>query len=283
MRKSQTCLINIRTNYPRFSVTERKIADYILKHPQNIIHSSINQVAEDLNVAESTVFRFCKRIGYKGYQAMKIALASEVISSEENIHESVQQEDRVETIATKVFQSHIQTLRDTLEIIDEDRLDKAVNTLTSARNIHFFGSGGSNIVALDAYHKFIRTGLQVQAVQDTHLQLMAASQLTADDCAILISHSGTSKDIIHVLNIVRKSNVKTIAITNFAKSTLSETANLSLYTSSEETSYRSEAFSSRIAQLTIIDALYVSVLMKMEDKGQEALKKMREALLIKRL
>ncbi|SER34648.1 transcriptional regulator, RpiR family [Gracilibacillus ureilyticus] len=283
MRKNQTCLMNIRTNYPRFSVTERKIADYIIKHPQNIIHSSINQVAEDLNVAESTVFRFCKRIGYKGYQAMKIALASEVISSEDNIHEKVEQGDMIETVASKVFQSHIQSLKDTLEIIDEEKLQLAVGMLTAARSVQFFGSGGSSIVALDGYHKFIRTGLQVQAVQDTHMQLMAAAQLTSEDCAILISHSGASKDIIHILNILRKSNVKTIAITNFAKSTLSESVNIALYTSSEETSYRTEAFSSRVAQLTLIDVLYVNILMKLGEKGQTALEKMREALMIKRL
>ncbi|WP_163538771.1 MurR/RpiR family transcriptional regulator [Gracilibacillus sp. YIM 98692] len=282
-KKQQTCLAKIRTNYPRFSVTERKIADYILQNTNKIIHSSINQLAEDLQVADSTVFRFCKRIGYKGYQAMKIALASEVVEPMQDINENVNENDAVDTVASKVFQAHIQTLEDTLQIVDEAQLQRAVQALLTAKSIHFFGSGGSSTVALDAYHKFIRSGLNVQMVTDTHFQLMAASQLTEEDCAVLISHSGSSKDILHVLNILRKNHVHTLAITNYAKSTLSTSVHVPLYTSSDETDYRSEAFSSRIAQLAIIDVLYANVMIHKGEEGQKALQKMREAIMVKRI
>ncbi|UOQ49289.1 MurR/RpiR family transcriptional regulator [Gracilibacillus caseinilyticus] len=281
--KRQTCLDQVRRNYPKFSVTERKIADYILKNPNQIIHSSINQLAEDLHVADSTVFRFCKRIGYKGYQAMKIALASEVVSSLQDIHEKVDQGDSVETVASKVFRSNMNALEETLQIIDEEEIRKAVKSLTTARFVHFFGTGGSNVVAIDAYHKFVRTGIAVQAVSDTHMQLMAASQLEKGDCAILISHSGSSKDIIHILNVLKEKNVTTIAITNFAKSTLSAAADIALYTSSVETDFRAEAFSSRIAQLSLLDLLYVNVLMEKGEEGQEAIRNMREAMIVKRI
>lgn len=282
-KQQQSVLMNVRTNYPRFSVTERKIADYILKNPNKIIHSSINQLAEDLDVADSTVFRFCKRIGYKGYQAMKISLASEVVSPIKDIHENVDEGDSFDTIASKVFRANIETLEDTLQIVDEEQLQLAVDTIVSSRSVHLFGSGGSSIIALDAYHKLVRTGLNVQTVTDTHFQLMAASQLTEQDCAVLISHSGSSKDILHILNVVKKNNVKTIAITNFAKSTLSAGVLVPLYTSSKETDFRSEALSSRIAQLTLIDVLYVNILLKRGEEGQAALKKMREAILVKRI
>ncbi|UOQ84116.1 MurR/RpiR family transcriptional regulator [Gracilibacillus salinarum] len=281
--KRQTCLDQVRRNYPKFSVTERKIADYILRNPNQIIHSSINQLAEDLHVADSTVFRFCKRIGYKGYQAMKIALASEVVSSLQDIHEKVDQGDSVETVASKVFRSNMNALEETLQIIDEEEVQKAVKSLTNARFVHFFGTGGSNVVAFDAYHKFVRTGIAVQAVSDTHMQLMAASQLEEGDCAILISHSGSSKDIIHILNVLKEKNVTTIAITNFAKSTLSAAADIALYTSSGETDFRAEAFSSRIAQLSLLDLLYVNVLMEKGEAGQEAIRNMREAMTVKRI
>ncbi|AST89924.1 MULTISPECIES: MurR/RpiR family transcriptional regulator [Sutcliffiella] len=282
-KQQQSVLMNVRTNYPRFSVTERKIADYILKNPNKIIHSSINQLAEDLDVADSTVFRFCKRIGYKGYQAMKIALASEVVSPIKDIHENVDEGDSFDTIASKVFRANIETLEDTLQIVDEEQLQLAVDTIVSSKSVHVFGSGGSSIIALDAYHKLVRTGVNVHTVTDTHFQLMAASQLTEQDCAVLISHSGSSKDILHILNVVKKNNVKTIAITNFAKSTLSAAVHVPLYTSSKETDFRSEALSSRIAQLTLIDVLYVNILLKKGEEGQAALKKMREAILVKRI
>jgi DNA-binding MurR/RpiR family transcriptional regulator len=269
--------------YPKFSITERKIADYILKNPNKIIHSSINQLAEDLDVADSTVFRFCKRIGYKGYQAMKIALASEVVSPLQDIHEKVDAGDSVETIATKVFRTNIKTIEDSLSIFNEEQLQLAVDGIVASDSIEFFGSGGSSIIALDAFHKLVRTGLKVNAVMDTHFQLMAASQMTKNDCAVLISHSGSSKDILHILNVVKSTGAKTIAITNYAKSPLSAAVDIPLYTVSEETEFRSEALSSRIAQLTLIDVLYVNILMKRGSEGQDALKKMREAITVKRI
>lgn len=100
---------------------------------------------------------------------------------------------------------------------------------------------------------------------------MAASQLDEKDCAVLISHSGSSKDILHIVNVLKKQKVKTIAITNFAKTTLSTAVHIPLYTSSGETDFRTEAFSSRIAQLTLIDLLYVNVLMNSGEEGREAL------------
>ncbi|WP_077620075.1 MurR/RpiR family transcriptional regulator [Bacillus sinesaloumensis] len=281
--QQKPCLVTIRTLYPRFSVTERKIADYILKYPNRIIHSSINQVAEDLSVADSTVFRFCKRLGYKGYQAMKIALASEIVSPTENIHEKVEVQDTVDTIASKVFQANMKTLEETLLITDEERLQVAVDTLLAAESIKFFGSGGSSVVALDGYHKFLRTGLKVNTVLDSHFQLGEASQMNERDCAILISHSGSSRDILQILNVVKSTGAKTISITNHAKSPLSTGVSIPLYTVSEETTYRPEALSSRIAQLTLIDALYVNIMIKRGKAGQEALEKMREAIIVKRI
>ncbi|WP_088105788.1 MurR/RpiR family transcriptional regulator [Halalkalibacter urbisdiaboli] len=282
-KNQQLCLASVRSHYPKFSVTERKIADYILDNPTKIIHFSINQLADALNVADSTVFRFCKRIGFKGYQAMKIALASEVVTPLTDIHEKVNEDDTSDTIATKVFRSNMKTIEDTLAVFDDEQMMLAVNAITNASSIEFFGSGGSSIIALDAYHKLIRTGLRVNAVTDSHFQLLAASQMTENDCAIFISHSGSTKDILHILNVVKSTGAKTIAITNYAKSPLSSAVDIPLYTVSEETDYRSEALSSRLAQLTLIDVLYVNILLKRGIKGQEALKKMREAISVKRI
>jgi RpiR family transcriptional regulator, carbohydrate utilization regulator len=283
MKEHQHCLASIRSHYPQFSETEKKIADYILENSTQIIHSTINSLAEDLGVADSTVFRFCKRIGFKGFQAMKIALASEIVTGLKDIHERVDEGDTPQTIASKVFRSNIKTIEDTLMVIDESRLQEAVDALTGAESIEFFGSGGSGVIALDAYHKLIRTGLRVRATSDSHIQLMTASQMTEKDCAVFISHSGSTKDILQTLEIVKETGAKTICITNFAKSPLSQGVDVPLYTVSEETDYRSEALSSRIAQLTLIDTLYVNIMMRREETGQEALKKMRKAISLKRI
>ncbi|UKS65828.1 MurR/RpiR family transcriptional regulator [Rossellomorea marisflavi] len=276
----QHCLARIRAHYPQFSTTEKKIADFILKRPEETIHSSINGLSDRLGVADSTVFRFCKRVGFKGFQAMKIALASEIMK--DSSHDRLDEGDTPTSIASKVFRSNCKTIEDTLVILDEEDLMKAVQAMETARSIEFFGSGGSGIVALDGYHKFIRTGLKVHATLDSHIQLMAASQMTDEDCAIFVSHSGSTKDILHILDIVKSTGATTIGITNFAKSPLSQQVDIPLFTVSEETDYRNEALSSRIAQLTLIDTLYANLLQIRETRGQESIRKMQEAIKSKR-
>ena len=279
----QHVLASIRGNYGKFSEKEKKIADYILDNPQKIIHHTINQVSDEVNVAESTVFRFCQRIGFKGYQALKIALAAEIVTPIKDIHEKISEGDSVGTVSKKVFRSNIKTLEDTMQIIDGDIFEQAVRLILAANRVEFFGNGGSAVVALDAYHKFIRSGLQINANLESHMQLMSASQLTDRDVAILISHSGSTKDMLDVLQVLQKKRVKTISITNFAKSPLTKEADLALYTSAEEIDFRSEAMSSRIAQLSIIDALYTNVMIAEKEPGRVALTNMREAMSLKRL
>ncbi|EIT83836.1 RpiR transcriptional regulator [Fictibacillus macauensis ZFHKF-1] len=272
------CLTQIRSSYGQFSEKEKKIADYMLEHPQDIIHSSITEVADRLQVADATVFRFCKRLGYKGFQAFKIALASDVVEPLQDIHETIAQDDSSIQIAQKVFQSNISTLEDTRHVLDEKNFQLVVEALLAARRIEFFGNGGSGIVAMDAHHKFIRTGKPSIAYTDTHFQLMSASQLTADDVAVFISHSGTNKDLLQVMNVAKEAGCVTISLTDYAKSALSERADLSLHTVSIETEFRSESLSSRIAQLSVIDALYVNVMMKRHEQSKASLQRMRSAI-----
>ncbi|WP_173915530.1 MurR/RpiR family transcriptional regulator [Halobacillus sp. Marseille-Q1614] len=281
--EAQHGLARIRSHYGRFSDKEKKIADYILDNPEIIIHHTINQVADELSVAESTVFRFCKRIGFKGYQAFKIALAAEIVTPIKDIHEEITDGDSIGTVSEKVFRSNNKTLDSTLQILDGASMEKAVQSILGAKKLEFYGCGGSAAVALDSYHKFIRTGIPVGTQLDSHMQLMSASQLTEEDVAIIISHSGTTKDSLDVLQVLKDRHVKTIAITNFAKSPLTKKADICLYTVSEETDFRSEAFSSRIAQLSIIDALYTNVMIAQQSKGKQAIAQMRKAMALKRL
>lgn len=283
VNNNQHCLASIRSNYGKFSDKEKSIADFILENPQNIIHHTINQVSEKLGIAESTVFRFCQRIGFKGFQAMKIALAAEVVTPIKDIHEKINEEDSIGTVTEKVFRSNIKTIEDTLHVQDENVIENAVDAILKAKKVQFFGSGGSAVVAMDAYHKFIRSGIDINANLDAHMQIMAASQLKSDDLAILISHSGSTKDLLDILQILKENNVTTIAVTNFAKSPLTKEADISLYTVAEETDFRSEALSSRIGQLSIIDALYTNVMISNNEAGQEALQNMRRGISLKRL
>jgi DNA-binding MurR/RpiR family transcriptional regulator len=131
---------------------------------------------------------------------------------------------------------------------------------------------------MDAFHKLIRTGIRTGTYGDSHFQLMAASQLSKEDVALFISHSGSNKDIIRLLNVVKETGAQTIGITGFPKSALSQNVDVALYTSSEETDYRPEALASRIAQLSLIDALYVNLMMLNKQKAINSFEKVRTAI-----
>lgn len=283
MTKKIKCLTYIRSNYAHFSKKEKIIADYVFENPHKIIHWTINQLSNELNVAESTIVLFCKKIGFKGYQDLKIALASDLSSYEDDLGNKIQKEDSVESIADKVFNSNINTLKDTLSIQEEKSLYAAVSLILSSSKIHFFGVGGSSFIALDAYHKFMRCGLDVKIDLDSHLQIMSASLMTHKHTAIIISHSGSTKDILDIVQILKRNSVKIISVTNFASSTLSNEADVSLYTISDETSYRWDAISSRIAQLSILDTLYTLLMTKNKSKSLNARNKIRESISYKRL
>ncbi|UFT98595.1 MurR/RpiR family transcriptional regulator [Radiobacillus kanasensis] len=271
----------IQSFYSGLSEKEKGIADFILQDPDKIIHSTINQVSDALNVADATVFRFCKRLGFKGYQALKIALASEVIHPIKDIHETISEKDSEETIFQKVFQSNIQALEYT-KALDQD-FKKAVEWLTEAEHVYFYGSGGSGIIALDGEHKFMRSGLSSRAYIDSHMQLMTAAQLREKDVAVFISHTGANKDLLEVLEIAKDCGAKTIGITNFAQSPLSKGVGTCLFTASKETEYRSEALSSRIAQLSLLDSLYIGYCMKKKEQSKLALHQVRDAIARKRV
>ncbi|MCZ8513995.1 MurR/RpiR family transcriptional regulator [Paenibacillus filicis] len=272
------CLGKIRSYYSKLSEKEKRIAKYILDHPDKIIHSTINEVADDLNVADATVFRFCKRLGFRGYQALKIALASEIMTPIQQIHEEISEDDNEKVVAEKIFKSNIRTLENTLQILDRSAIEKAVEWILQANRLELYGIGGSSVIAMDAYHKFIRSGILAVANYDSHFQLMSASQLTQRDVALVISHSGTNKDTLRILHAAKKSGAKTIGITSYPKSPIGQNVDVALFTSSEETEYRSEALASRIGQLSLIDALYVNIMIRNKANAKVSLEKVREAI-----
>lgn len=282
MQQTSNVLNLIRAVINSLSDKEKVVAEYILKNPQQIINQTITGLADNCNVAEATIFRLCKRLGFTGYQAFKIALASVVVTPMENIHEEILLDDSIGTIQRKLFSSHIEALNDTLSLMDENSLQKAVEVITQADKVDFYGSGGSAIIAQDAYHKMIRTGIWCTHHSDAHLQVMSASLLTPQSVAIGISHSGSNKEVIDAIKIAKDTGATTIAITDYFKSPLTKEADITLFTLSKETKFRSESMASRLVQLAIIDTLYIGVSLKRNEETMNALQKIRKAISTKR-
>lgn len=279
------CLTRIQSIYDHLSEKEKIVADYILNDTENFVHKTISEVAEELNVASATVFRLSTKLGFKGHQAMKIALASELSSPALDVFQAVQPDDSAYDIAQKVFASNVKTLEDTLRLLEgeESDFEKAIDALLRARKIDFYGNGGSGAIALDAHHKFLRTGLVSSCYTDGHLQMMSAIHLTKEDVVVCISHSGRSRDVLEAADVAKAAGATIIGITRFAQSPLSEMSDICLHTLAVETEHRSEALSSRLAQLSIIDALFVNVSIRLDEQMDSALKKLRSEIHVKRL
>lgn len=257
---------------------EKKIYEFIEENRKEIIHMSIDEAAEACQVSKAAIVRFAQKLGYKGYQAMKISIAQETINPEHQIYSGLSKDDNLSNIADKIVESHVQSLRATSEILDRNEIERAVDLIEKSEHLLFFGVGGSGSIALDGQHKFIKIGHLALAFTDNNLQAMSSSVLTERDVVIAISHSGASNGILSVLDVARQAGAKTIAITNYGKSPITKKADIVLYTSSSETAFNSDALSSRIAELSIIDMLYVGVAFKKYDESYENIVKTRKAL-----
>ncbi len=279
MESTPRVILEIKSMYMSFNKTEKKIADYILNDPQKVIYSTISQVAAELDVADSTIFRFCKKINFKGFYDLKISLAADSTADTHNYSAAqITDSDSEQAIINKVFNSNISVLNDTMNMIDPMCIKKAVDYILDSDQIVFYGNGGSGIVAMDANHKFLRIGLKVSSYTDYHMQLMSVSQLTEKDAIVVISHSGSNLDILNLLDIAKENGTKTIGITSFSKSPVSQKVDVPINVISHETEQQFEAFASRIAHLAVIDVLYNCTAIRRKELSTVAVKKMREAI-----
>lgn len=262
--------------------SERKVARYVLESPDQVIYHSISELAENAGTSEPTVLRFCRALGFKGYQDLKIQLAQDIVPEVKNIHEDVELEDDAATLIRKVFTANINAVNNSLDFLRPEMVDRAIQALAKAKQIEFFGLGGSAAVAMDAYHKFFKLGIPCAWYSDTHMQAMSASLMTPYSVLIAISHSGSTKDVVEGLKIAKESGATTIAIVGHRKSPVANIADIPLCVHARETSYKPEPMSSRIAHLCVVDVLAVGVELKRTQDFVASLQKTRKALVNKR-
>ncbi|WP_110943373.1 MurR/RpiR family transcriptional regulator [Virgibacillus senegalensis] len=255
------CIAKIHANYHQFSKTEKKIADYILDTPENLVHKTIDQVAEDLDVAISTVFRFSKRLGFKGFQAMKIALAAEVAEPIKDIVQAkIEENDNEQAITEKIFNTNIRMFKETIQVMDFSSIKNAVSVILKSNRVEFYGTGDASIVALDAHHKFIGSGISTAAYTEPYLQIKAVSQLTDRDVAVIISHTANDENSLQIVQAAKERGAAVIAITTYSNTQLSQRADVTLNVVSGSGVPPMDASFLRIIQLSLIDSLYHNVI-----------------------
>ena len=255
---------NIRVLYDTFSKTERKIADFLLENPTHVLPLYITELAGRCGASEATIVRFAKRLGYDGYQQLKLAIAAEAGNSRA-VGESITESDTPSEILAKVCEDIYCSLEKTRKAIDGDKLERACRAILAAEDILVLGLGNSASVAQDASHKMFRLGLHAHAYTDNHMQAIATAHTNERSVVIGISHSGSSRDIVEALRTARAAGAVTVAITSYERSPINKVSDLVLTTVSDETNYRILGLSSRIAQLAIIDTLYSYLVLHLKE------------------
>ena len=271
------CFIRIEGTYSSLRTAEQRVADFILKHAEELIYLTVTELAERTQTSESTVVRLCQKIGYKGYQEFKIMLARDLVGPTETVYEQIAPSDSLEVLKTKIFQANAQALKDTMEVLDDAELGRAVTALAGARKVEIYGIGGSAPLAFDAYHKFMKLGLPATWLNDGDLMAMSSSLLGPQDVALGISHTGASRDVCDAMENATKAGATTICITHRATSPITKFSNIKLFTAAKETAFGSDATSSRIAQLSIVDTLYAGIANADYDTAFSRVQKVREA------
>lgn len=253
----------IAEHYSKMTRAEKKIAEYFLRENEKLCLTSITELAGECGVADSTVFRFCKLLGYHGYNDFKLALAkaqgsaiSKAEEETEDVYTSITFEDSVVTTGNKLKKMYIAAIEQTLELLNPEQVSLAAHILYQSERVFCFGQGGSQIMAMEAWVRFMMVTRQFSTIEDTHLQLITSSLMTKKDTIWFFSYSGSTTDMVDILSSAKNRGAKIIAVTRFANSPITQYADVVLICGSNESPLQSGTIVARIAQLTVIDMVY---------------------------
>ncbi|MCC3703567.1 MurR/RpiR family transcriptional regulator [Rouxiella badensis] len=259
------------------SKSERKVAEVILASPQTAIHSSIATLAKMADVSEPTVNRFCRRLETKGFPDFKLQLAQSLANGTPYVNRNVEETDSVEAYSAKIFESTMASLEQVKNTLDISAVNRAVDLLTQAKKISFFGLGASAAVAHDAMNKFFRFNIPVIYFDDIVMQRMSCMNSGEGDVVVLISHTGRTKNLVELAHLARENDATVIAITS-KDTPLAHEATLSLLLDVPEDTDVYMPMVSRLAQLTLIDVLATGFTLRRGAKFRDNLKRVKESL-----
>ena len=282
----QSILITIRSLLPNLAPVERRVAQAVLDDPAGVAWLNISELASSCGTSATSVVRFCRAIGMHGYPELRLALAGAVAHDDRAsvaASADIDPDDDAATIVKKVAYADAKAVTDTAGHLDIGALERTVQVLATANRIDVFGVGASGFVALDLQMKLQRIGRTVFGWTDPHMAISSAALRQPGDVVIGLSHTGTTVDTIDVLREARGHGATTVAVTNFPWSPITEVADLVLLTAARETAFRSGAMTSRIAQLTLIDCLFITLAQQDLPATRTALEKTFAAAQAKRV
>lgn len=249
-------LTRLRAALPGLSTTEQRVASWILTRPEHLLEASMVDVAQACDVSDTTVLRMCRNAGFAGYTDLKLALARDLATPMQLIHDDITDGDDSMTIARKVFARASLSLQDTANVLDPDGFTAALRLLENARSVLVGGVGTSGVVGQSFYQRCRRLGISCDAPQDSQVQNIHAALLGPSDLVVAISYSGETRPVVGMAERARDVGAKVLAVSGNRESHLAKVADLTLQSVSHET--RNEPIAARLCQLTLLDALCVA-------------------------
>lgn len=261
------CIAAIRAALNSLGPSEAQVAQVILRSPARSVRLSIGQLAAEAGVSEATVVRFCKSTGFEGYRDFKISLATQ-LTDRLLLADDLTPDDDIPTLSQKVFDNGIAALAATQAGMDPAVLTGAIEAIENATHIEFFGIGSSYPIAWDGYYRLMRLGLPVAFGGDIRVQVLSSALIVRAErpVAIVVSHSGETKQMVAVMEEAVKAGATGICITSFAHSTLAQLATFNLVALPVDTVFQHEALGSRIAHLATIDAIFAALVLRNRDR-----------------
>ena len=281
--------VRVRSLLPSLPPAERRVGQRLVDDPGRVANSTITELAQACGTSETTIIRFCRAIGFSGYPELRLTLATEAGRAEGEGHghrvigNDIGPDDTLEQVVEKIAYADARAVEETAGQLDAATLERVVDALAAAAKIDIYGVGASAFVAYDFQQKLHRIGRISYAWADTHIALTSAALLRSGDVAVGISHTGVTSDTVDALAEARKQGATTVALTNFPRSPVAKAADYILTTAARETTFRSGATASRLAQLMVVDCMFVGVAQRTYDQTRSALASTREAVQERRL
>ncbi|CUU26153.1 MurR/RpiR family transcriptional regulator (plasmid) [Duffyella gerundensis] len=268
----------IRMRLPQLTPLERKVIDAITARTDMTEQTSLKEIAQENNVSEAMIVKITKKLNFTGYRHFRSNLVYYNQSEVAGLHAEIEPDDSSEQLLSKVFRTSIQAIEETLSILDVSEFNRAADIIFKARHIDLYAVGGSATVARDLSHKMLKIGIKSTAYDDAHIMLMSAAVLSDDDVVIAISHSGATRAVHDPVKLAVRNGAKVIVITNYAESPIAHSAHVVLNSTSQGSHLLGENAASRIAQLNILDALFVAIAKKDLKRAEKNLMKTQHAV-----
>ena len=274
----------ISQQYYDLTASEKKTADYLMAHQEESQYMSIAELAEESGVAEATVSRFCRRLGYKGYNAFKLAIANSTARLRQEAPAfSAEEGDSLEDYSKKLYAVDSAALAQTLELLDYELIRRAADLLAGAERVCCRGQGGSMLIASEAAHLFSTASGKFFAVGDSHMQMIRAANMGEKDAVLFFSYSGATRDMMETLQVARERGAHIILITRFPKSPGGALAEVVLRCGANESPLQLGSVAAKLAQLFLLDVLFAEYCRRAPDGYEENRERIAAALADKHL